>query len=273
MNSRAICGAATAVAVMLSFAPVATAEPVLDAQCPGPASSNRPTVFRNAQTFTAQTTGSLVQGQFQIVKFGGAGDWTMTLYTTDASGVPTNNGLASTAIADATVPIGVSNLAGVFSPPPAIVAGQTYALGIARSPDADWGMAERGGNPCPGGEYGSLTAAGAWTNNGEAFDWVFATFVEPAPPSDLNAPSVTITKKPKDTTKKKAATFEFTGTDARAVGSFQCSLDGGPFSTCTSPHTVKVKKGKHTFEVRAVDQAGNVGAAASDSWKRKRKGK
>jgi hypothetical protein len=88
---------------------------------------------------------------------------------------------------------------------------------------------------------------------------------------DTTPPGTTITSGPKDKTKKKTATFEFTGTDARAVANFQCSLDGGAFATCTSPHTVKVKKGKHTFEVRAVDQAGNVGAPASDSWKRKKK--
>jgi hypothetical protein len=90
---------------------------------------------------------------------------------------------------------------------------------------------------------------------------------------DATAPNATITRGPKDKTKKKSATFEFTGTDARAVASFQCRLDGGAFATCTSPHTVKVKKGKHTFEVRAVDQAGNVGAPASDTWKRKKRRK
>jgi hypothetical protein len=84
-------------------------------------------------------------------------------------------------------------------------------------------------------------------------------------------PNATITKGPKDKTKKKTATFEFTGADARAVASFQCSLDGGAFASCTSPHTVKVKKGKHTFQVRAIDQAGNVGTPASDAWKRKKK--
>jgi hypothetical protein len=37
---------------------------------------------------------------------------------------------------------------------------------------------------------------------------------------------------------------------------------------CTSPYTVKVKKGKHSFQVRAIDQAGNVdGTLASDAWK------
>ena len=90
---------------------------------------------------------------------------------------------------------------------------------------------------------------------------------------DTTLPATQITVQPKDKTRKKSATFEFIGTDARAVAGFQCSLDGGAFATCTSPHTVRVKRGKHTFEVRAVDQAGNVGAAASDSWKVKRKKK
>jgi hypothetical protein len=88
---------------------------------------------------------------------------------------------------------------------------------------------------------------------------------------DATAPGVAITKAPKNRTTKRRANFEFTGTDTRAVASFQCSLDGGAFTVCTSPHTVKVKKGKHTFQVRAVDQAGNVGSPSSDSWKRKKK--
>jgi hypothetical protein len=93
---------------------------------------------------------------------------------------------------------------------------------------------------------------------------------EPQPESDTAAPDTTITKGPKDKTKKKTATFEFTGTDARAVASFQCKLDAAAFAPCTSPHTVKVKKGKHTFQVRAIDQAGNIGSPATDTWKRKK---
>jgi hypothetical protein len=95
---------------------------------------------------------------------------------------------------------------------------------------------------------------------------------EPQPQlGDFNAPNATITKGPKDKTKKKTATFEFTGTDTRAVSGFECKLDAGPFAPCTSPHTVKVKKGKHTFQVQAIDQAGNIGAPATDTWKRKKK--
>jgi hypothetical protein len=91
---------------------------------------------------------------------------------------------------------------------------------------------------------------------------------------DTAPPDTTITKGPKKKTKKKTATFEFSGTDARALAGFECSLDGGAFASCTSPHRVKVKKGKHTFEVRAIDTAGNRDASvATYSWKVKRKKK
>jgi hypothetical protein len=96
---------------------------------------------------------------------------------------------------------------------------------------------------------------------------------DPARGEDCAAPNATITKRPKNKTKKKKATFEFTGTDTRAISGFQCKLDAGPFAPCTSPHTVKVKKGKHTFQVQAIDQAGDVGSPATDTWKRKKKKK
>jgi hypothetical protein len=94
---------------------------------------------------------------------------------------------------------------------------------------------------------------------------------------DSTAPEATITKRPKDKTTNRTATFEFTGTDARAISGFQCKFDGQPFAPCTSPYTLRVKKGRgvkkgrHTFQVQAIDQAGNVGSPATDTWKRKKK--
>jgi Trypsin len=97
---------------------------------------------------------------------------------------------------------------------------------------------------------------------------------QPAPAGGGGGLETVITKGPKDKTKKKKATFEFTGAEVRAIAGFQCSLDGKAFASCTSPHKVKVKKGRHTFQVRTVDTAGNVdGTPASDSWKRKKKKK
>jgi hypothetical protein len=38
-------------------------------------------------------------------------------------------------------------------------------------------------------------------------------------------------------------------------------------ASCTSPEDVKVRKGKHTFEVHATDAAGNTDPTpASQSW-------
>jgi hypothetical protein len=129
-------------------------------------------------------------------------------------------------------------------------------VSAAVEPDADNdGFGDETQDQCPGS---------AGPNNG---------CPEAAPPADAAAPHATITKGPKNKTKKKTATFEFTGTDTRAIASFECRLDGAQFATCISPHTVRVKKGKHTFHVRAIDQAGNVGSPATDDWKVKKKKK
>jgi hypothetical protein len=92
---------------------------------------------------------------------------------------------------------------------------------------------------------------------------------------DCKPPDTTITNAPEDKvkTKKKRAkvTFEFSADEA---ATFECALDGAAFGPCSSPDTFTVKKGEHSFQVRAVDAAGNVDASpASDSWKVKRKKK
>jgi hypothetical protein len=64
-------------------------------------------------------------------------------------------------------------------------------------------------------------------------------------------PETTITKKPKKKLKKPKTTVEFSSNVATAT--FECRLDSKPFAACTSPHKLKkLKKGKHTFAVRAV---------------------
>ena len=85
-------------------------------------------------------------------------------------------------------------------------------------------------------------------------------------------PDTTITKAPPAKTKNSAATFEFSSSEEGST--FECSLDGAPFSPCTSPTQVSVGKGTHTMSVRATDAAGNVDETpASATWKRKKKKK
>jgi hypothetical protein len=72
----------------------------------------------------------------------------------------------------------------------------------------------------------------------------------------------TITEHPEDLTSDTAATFRFTG-----IGSgFQCKLDGGSFSTCSSPKAYTgLGLGDHVFQVRAVD-GNNLSSAVSFPW-------
>ncbi len=79
---------------------------------------------------------------------------------------------------------------------------------------------------------------------------------------DTTAPSVSIDSGPNGSTKDATPTFHFTSTDTGAA--FECSVDGGTFSACTSPHTTAtLGDGAHSFAVRPVDTAGNRGAAAT----------
>jgi hypothetical protein len=82
------------------------------------------------------------------------------------------------------------------------------------------------------------------------------------PATDRTAPETALNGKPKKGSKK--ATFAFS---SEAGATFKCSLDGQPFSVCTSPLGFKVKTGRHSFVVFAKDAAGNVDdSPATASW-------
>jgi hypothetical protein len=70
-------------------------------------------------------------------------------------------------------------------------------------------------------------------------------------------------------TRSASATFSFVANEANAR--FQCRLDGGLFSACTTPTIYTgLAAGTHSFAVRAIDLAGNVDATpASHSWRAK----
>jgi hypothetical protein len=66
----------------------------------------------------------------------------------------------------------------------------------------------------------------------------------------------TITSGPMSPTSSTSALFAFTSpTDPDAT--FECALDTAAFAACTSPATLNVGDGVHTFRVRAVDSDGN----------------
>jgi Ca2+-binding RTX toxin-like protein len=70
-------------------------------------------------------------------------------------------------------------------------------------------------------------------------------------------------------TRATTAELEFQGDDALSgVAGLECSRDGGSFAVCTSPVVLSdLAEGEHTFEVRALDVAGNVERTpATHTW-------
>lgn len=78
---------------------------------------------------------------------------------------------------------------------------------------------------------------------------------------DTAPPDTQILTTPSNPSTSADATFTFTGTDSAiaTVASFECKLDMGMFAACTSPKTyMGLSQGSHTFQVRAIDGAGNI---------------
>ena len=87
---------------------------------------------------------------------------------------------------------------------------------------------------------------------------------------DTEAPDTAITLHPQSLSDSDEASFEFSGSDpgGSGVASYECRRDGGSWTGCSSPQTYSsLAEGAHSFEVRAVDNAGNVdGAPAEFGW-------
>jgi hypothetical protein len=78
-------------------------------------------------------------------------------------------------------------------------------------------------------------------------------------PLDATAPETLIERGPRKKTKSKSARLAFSSSEPEST--FECRLDGGKFEACASPVEAKVRRGKHRFEARAQDAAGNVDAS------------
>ena len=99
-------------------------------------------------------------------------------------------------------------------------------------------------------------AAGNADPTPASFSWTVDTVV----------PDTTIVSSPPSLSNSGSASFTFSSTEAGAT--FQCNLDGGSFTNCSSPRTYSgLLDGLHTFQVRARDAAGNIDQTpASYSW-------
>ncbi len=82
---------------------------------------------------------------------------------------------------------------------------------------------------------------------------------------DNTPPTASIDFGPTDPSPTTTAAFGLASTESGS--SFACSIDAGAFSACTDPKTYTgLALGPHTFQVQAIDLAGNTSAPAGWSW-------
>ncbi len=89
--------------------------------------------------------------------------------------------------------------------------------------------------------------------------------------SDTTPPDTTITASPSNPSNDTSPSFGFAGSDDQTpAGSltFECALGNSAFAACPNPQTYSsLADGSYTFQVRAVDAAGNVDPSpASYTW-------
>jgi hypothetical protein len=77
---------------------------------------------------------------------------------------------------------------------------------------------------------------------------------------ETTPPETTITKRPRRKLKihkrRRRVKFKFISSEPGSV--FRCEIDGGHGVACKSPYRKRMKRGRHSFEVQAIDAAGNA---------------
>jgi hypothetical protein len=114
-----------------------------------------------------------------------------------------------------------------------------------------------------------------WNLGTQGQNFVRITEAGPPGPEDTTPPDTSISSGPRAKSRKKNATFAFTGVDETTAAdglTFECSVDFAAFAPCASPQTYStVNRGLHHFEVLARDEAGNADPSpAAFEWKVKR---
>jgi Ca2+-binding RTX toxin-like protein len=79
------------------------------------------------------------------------------------------------------------------------------------------------------------------------------------PPRDRQPPQTRLAAHPPSRilTRKKWRQVAFRFASSEAGSGFRCRLDGKPYQSCASPRSYRVRAGRHTFRVYAIDAAGN----------------
>ncbi len=82
---------------------------------------------------------------------------------------------------------------------------------------------------------------------------------------DLKAPVASIIAAPDELSRQTLAFFYFVSNEAQ--GAFECILDDRPIQACSPPQMYPLLGlGRHTFQVRARDEAGNTSPWVSHTW-------
>jgi len=81
--------------------------------------------------------------------------------------------------------------------------------------------------------------------------------INSSPPADTTPPQTTITSSPAGGI-AKSLTVPIGFTSSETPSTFSCKVDTGAAASCTSPRTITVTPGVHTFSVAATDAALNV---------------
>jgi len=98
--------------------------------------------------------------------------------------------------------------------------------------------------------------SGATTTDPAVWTWTIDTTPPPAP---------TIVNHPADPTDQTSAAFS--QADSETGVDYQCKLDGGSFQSCGGGKSYSgLALGGHTYQVKALDKAGNASGPTSFSW-------
>jgi hypothetical protein len=148
----------------------------------------------------------------------------------------------------------------VGSGPPALTNSRSATFTFSADEPSSFQCSFDGGSLVPCGSPASYTGLGdgahtflvrptdAVGNAGAASSYAWTI--------DATAPETTLGSRPRSGTTAVSATFTFSATEA---ANFQCKLDAAAFAPCASPKSyAALKRTGHTFEVRAIDSAGNV---------------
>jgi hypothetical protein len=155
----------------------------------------------------------------------------------------TNTGVVYTAGVPVPVTFASSSAGGAFSTSPSGPWAPTLTVAIASATSA-------------ASVYYSDTQTGTPTITASAPSRAATTQLATiGPPADTTPPETTIDAAPSGLVASASASLSFS---SEPGARFECAVDGGAFAECSSPasHSA-LAQGPHTFDVRAVDVAGN----------------